>query len=42
MSNLYKNNRKAEDLGFSVFILNYENNSFDRISDEVSIKKLLS
>lgn len=34
MSSLYKNNRKAEDIRFSSFLLNYENNSFDNISNE--------
>ncbi len=43
MSSLYKNNRKAEDIRFSSFLLNYENNSFDNISNEAidnHIKKI--
>lgn len=43
MSNFYENNRKAEDTRFTFFLVNYENNSFDRISDEAidnHIKKI--
>lgn len=43
MNTVHINKRKAEDLGFTAFLLNYENNSFDRISDEAidnHIKKI--
>ncbi|SHN11833.1 hypothetical protein [Flavobacterium xinjiangense] len=37
-STLYTNNRKAEELGFKMFVLHVENNHFDKIAED-AIKK---
>lgn len=33
-STLYRNNRKVEELGFSMFLLHVQNNHFDKIAEE--------